>query len=96
MRKPPKTVNIIGKTFTVHKRKFKKEQYGEMRYGMQEILLEPRQVDEQMKDTLWHEILHAIERSLGLKLKEHEVHAIAAAQVQVMFDNPKLMEYILK
>lgn len=96
MKLPTKEVYVLGKTFKFKLKKFSDEQYGEMRYGAQEILIEPRQIEESAKDSAMHEIVHAIDRTLGLKLKERQVHALGAALVQVMWDNPKLMKWILK
>lgn len=93
---PTRELLILGKTFKFKLKEFTGEQYGEMQYGDQKVLIEPRQTDESAKDSAMHEIVHAIDRTLGLKLKEHQVHALGAALVQVMWDNPKFMKWILK
>ena len=53
-------------------------------------------VDRQMQaDTLWHEVMHAIDETLGLGLTEQQVHALAAGQMAVLLDNPKLAGLLL-
>jgi hypothetical protein len=53
-------------------------------------------IDRQVQaDTLWHEITHAVDETLGLGLTEQQVHALAAGQMAVLFDNPKLIELLL-
>ena len=48
------------------------------------------------RNTLTHEITHAISDALGLDLKERQVHAFATGWLQVLRDNPKLVKYLLK
>lgn len=51
---------------------------------------------QQIADTVWHEITHAVDETLGLKLSESQVHAIAAGQLAVLLDNPKLIDLLLQ
>jgi len=52
--------------------------------------------EQQRRDTLAHEIFHAISDSLGLKVKESETMALGCVWVQVLRENPELVEYLLK
>lgn len=46
------------------------------------------------QDTLFHEVTHAIEKTLGLDLTELQVNALSAGWVQVLRDNPELAKYL--
>ena len=52
--------------------------------------------EQQRRDTLLHEIIHAISDSVKLNMKEKQVHALACCMLQVLRDNPELVEYLLK
>ena len=52
--------------------------------------------EQQRRDTLVHEVSHAIFDSLGIKIAEHKVHSFACCWLQVLRDNPELVEYLLK
>ena len=51
---------------------------------------------QQVADTVWHEITHAVDETLGLNLSERQVHALAAGQLAVLLDNPKLIDLLLR
>ena len=48
----------------------------------------------QKRITLLHEIIHAIDWSMGYTLQEAEVHGLAIGLFGVLVENPKVAEYI--
>ena len=71
------------------------EEFGNCRYHKLLIEIDQDQSEQHARDTLWHEILHGIERELDLKITEKQVRQIASMQVAVMRDNADLMTYLL-
>ena len=45
------------------------------------------------QEVVFHEITHAIEKALDLELSEHQVEVLSCGWVQVLRDNPKLLDY---
>lgn len=54
----------------------------------------PQAADE-ATDTLLHEILHALEHTGGLPTRENHVRHFATGLIQVLRDNPSLVERLL-
>jgi hypothetical protein len=44
------------------------------------------------RETLLHEVIHAVNSEYGIGLKERQVQALGTALVQVLRDNPALKE----
>ena len=49
---------------------------------------------EQERDTVLHEVLHAIDYAMQLSLEEHQVHALAASLLSVLRDNAAFVAYL--
>jgi hypothetical protein len=45
-----------------------------------------------LRETLLHEVIHAINSEYGIGLRERQVQALGTALVQVLRDNPALKE----
>ena len=45
------------------------------------------------QEVVFHEITHAIEKSLDLDLSEHQVEVLSCGWIQVLRDNPGLLDY---
>lgn len=58
------------------------------------ITMEQGQDDQQERDTLLHEAVHAIDYAMALGLKERQVHALSAGLVALFSDNPGLPFYL--
>lgn len=48
----------------------------------------------QLRDTVLHEIIHAVDFSMYLGLEERQVHALAAGLLGVLRDNPQLTQFL--
>jgi hypothetical protein len=49
----------------------------------------------QLKDTVLHELIHAIDYGTGLGLKERQVHVLAATVLELLWSNPSLSYWLV-
>jgi hypothetical protein len=97
--KRPERIRVLGKRFDV---KFAgdtilaQDLNGECDSDRQLILVREGQPLESEQDTVLHEILHAIDEAMGLKMKEAQVKGAATGLLAVMKDNPALVAYLKK
>lgn len=91
-----KTVDIIGKKYKIMEVPLERENghLGRSIYGYCLIEVYHPQDDQQMKDTLLHEILHACLFEVGRGAQEEVVGALAPVLLYVLRKNPKLVEYL--
>lgn len=50
----------------------------------------------QLRDTVLHEVIHAVDFSMYLGLEERQVHALAAGLLGVLRDNPEFTALLLQ
>jgi len=87
----PDELRILGKTWHFIERPDLIETddvFGLCDIREQRILYCSETTPSQMRDTILHEVIHAIEGTIGLDLSEVEVHALAAGLYAVAQDNP--------
>lgn len=95
--KRPERVRILGKRFTVTYASgapLDDGLNGECDSDNQKILIRDGQPLESEQDTLLHEILHAVDEAMGLKLKEAQVKGAATGLLAVLKDNSGLGSYL--
>lgn len=97
---PPGTIRIIGKYYTVtvdtiNSDLVSNNQLGQARNAQCKLLLDSNQDQQQMRDTLLHEVIHAIDYSLNLRMKERQVHALAAGLLATLRENPDFVRWLL-
>jgi len=82
-------IRILGKTYTVQfvDRKDLPNDYGECNDEQQLIKIRTDISDENKKDVLLHEVIHAIDFAMSTELTERQVHAIATGLLAVFLDN---------
>lgn len=92
----PKRVKIIGKTYSVSvvEKVDDDDSLGEHDMTKQQILLRAVQHFESIRDTAFHEVVHAVDEQMSLNMKEAQVHALATGLLQVLRDNPKFVKFI--
>lgn len=96
----PKKVKIGPYQFALE-RTYGMDTIGIMNYDRQRIAIDPDIPQDIATDTTMHEILHVIFYMSGLRddfeVKEQEriVNTFATPLIQVIRDNPKLIEYIV-
>jgi len=67
--------------------------FGEVKYGLCEISVEARNDPQQVRQTMWHEIIHILLTQAGLSKdakREELVDPLAYGLMQVIRDNPAL------
>jgi len=70
--------------------------YGRLSADGKTIIINQELQDDDILDTLLHELLHVIFSVLGIDLEEEEtlVHQLAAVLAAILIDNPELREWI--
>ena len=94
----PNSTYILGKhwTITYHKSAMALENHGECDEGKCCIFLAEETDIQSLKETLLHEIFHAMSKSLGLELKERQVLPLGCAWYAWVRENPEQIAWILK
>jgi hypothetical protein len=99
MQKIPKHVEIIGHKFTVIlSAEISDDELGRCDYNQQKIFISKQQASDTMRDTLLHEIIHAVHWLMGLadNSTEEEFTARTATGLRsVMLQNPEVVNYLL-
>ncbi len=99
MQKIPKHVEIIGHKFTVIlSAEISDDELGRCDYNQQKIFISKQQASDTMRDTLLHEIIHAVHWLMGLadNSTEEEFTARTATGFRsVMLQNPEVVNYLL-
>lgn len=91
-------IDILGKPYSItgiRSPKLDLDQHRAMgitNNKQQVFQLDLTQAHEQLMDTLLHEILHAVDMSLAIGLKEKQVHRIAGGLWAVFQANPDLLQ----
>lgn len=92
----PATVKILGKAYSiewVHPRDIG-DDYGECRSHECLIKVSTEQHEEQQRDALLHEIVHAVDFEMDTKLSERAVRLIATGLLNMLRDNPLIVAYL--
>lgn len=79
-------------------RKGRRELYGACNFDKLEIVLDPVLPLHLMRDTLWHEIVHALFWLVGFdgkKTEEEYTRSGASLQLTALRDNPILVAYLM-
>jgi len=97
--KRPERVKVLGKRITISYLSgapLDDGLNGECDVDKQQILIRDGQPLESEQDTVLHELLHAVDEAMGLKLKESQVKGAATGLLAVLKDNPGLTAYLRK
>lgn len=93
--KVPKTVRILGKTYKIEViPDF--ENCGECHDNKQVIKLQSDMPLALEQDTILHEVIHALDYSMKLNMKERQVSALASGLIAVFRDNPRFVHYLFQ
>ncbi len=106
--RPPLKVRVLSTTFTVATAKGIEEEqsiggdWGKTLLGAQRIILGTGQAPETLRDTVFHEVIHACFFNTGLasddefKAREEAiVRALTPILLDVLRRNPKLVTYLI-
>lgn len=94
----PKTIRILGKTYEVVKKGsevWDEDKFGQCDDAGQKIYLRGGLGGDMERDTLLHEILHAIDFHEKAGLKERQVETMAAGFYAVLRENPDFAKYLI-
>lgn len=89
----PTSVMILGKTYTIALNELD-GLLGCVDHSSQHIQINTGQHPESERDSLLHEIFHAVCFQTHLKLSERQVHALGAGLYQILTQNPDLVNYV--
>lgn len=94
----PRTIKVLGKKFRIRilGEEEDADSEGLMTLSKQEISVRPREAVEQVQDTTFHEIIHAVDESLYLRMTETQVHKLATGLLGVLKDNPEYAKWLLQ
>lgn len=92
----PEKIKILGKVFKVVSGPLSEDLNGECDSDNQTIAIRDGQPLESEQDTLLHEVLHAVDDAMGLKMKEAQVKGAATGLLAVLKDNPRFTSYLRK
>lgn len=90
----PKSVLVLGKPYTIKVAEL--SSYGECDPPHCAIVLDKKQHPAQMRDTLLHELLHAVEHEASVRVSEAAIRMLATGILAVLRGNPKLAAYLLE
>ena len=88
------SLRILGKTWEVAEALADFTDSGSCNRDHQKIVVSTTQPLDNVKDTLLHEVLHAVDYCMATKLTEDQVAALATGLLAVFLDNPALMEFL--
>ncbi len=92
-------LRILGKTYQIVRTEHVDglsagEYFGSCDHTRSILTINARQEIQQERDTVLHEVLHAIDYTMQLGLKERQVHALGSGLLAVLTDNPELAFYL--
>lgn len=93
----PSKVKVLGQTFTVNYvsgAPLEDDDLGECSVDSLTISVRDGLSPEKERLILTHELVHAIEDVLGLKLKEKQVEGLETGIYALIRDNPSLLRYL--
>jgi Zn-dependent peptidase ImmA (M78 family) len=90
----PKRVDVMGKTYKIELDLDDSSDYGLCVADRCTIKIAKRQCDMQKRDTLLHELTHAVDHELKLEMKENQVHRMATGLLAVFRHNPQLVAFL--
>ena len=62
----------------------------------QRISVDANQGHGTLRDTVLHELLHAIDFTVCADMKEHQIHTMAGGLLAVMLDNPHWVAWMME
>lgn len=93
----PSNARILGKTWTIEwKPELDDGDHGATHHADLRIEMAGSHHPEHQQDTLLHELLHALDFELDLKLGERRVRLLATSLLGLLKDNPEIKNFILR
>jgi hypothetical protein len=91
---PPK-LRILGKLWQIKQQATKGgKDDGKCEFATKIIWVNPKQTEDSKRDTLLHEVIHALDEELQTKTSERQVRLLATGLLEVIRNNPAFMAYL--
>lgn len=97
LMKRPKSVRVMGKTYRLIWDCEDLEEdmsAGDHSQRHLAIRVAARYAEEEQRETVLHELCHAVEHQLGLDLEEEQVRQMSVGLFAIFQDNPGLVAYL--
>lgn len=95
MAELPKQITILGLTYTITRSVEDNERWGATSPTRQEIVFIGELSAERERETMLHELIHAVGDGLKAGLTEQQVHILARGLWSVLAGNPKLARWLM-
>ena len=94
---PPSDVEILGKTWRLElvESNLETGKLGEMRQGACRMKIISGQDPQQERDTVLHEIIHAVFSEIGYSPQEEVIQSLTSVLYGVLLKNPQLVDYLM-
>lgn len=94
--KRPERLRVIGKRWTVRWDYDNADEYGICDHNSQTLHIQSNLAPDTERDTLLHEVLHAVDEAMGTHLEEAQVRSLATGLLAVLADNPSFVRYLTR
>lgn len=91
----PAELDVFGKLYVVRNEPPSGGEAGNCNAETCVIMVTPTHAESAQRDTILHEVVHAVEQELGLKMSERQVAGLATGLLGVMRHNPHLVAYVM-
>ena len=91
----PAAVDVMGKPYAVCVTQRPDGDYGECFVNDCRIEVAGFQCEHQQRDTLLHEVMHAVDHELNCRMSEPQIRRMATGLLQVLRHNSKLVAFIV-
>ena len=94
----PEAVRLMGRTFLFNYVKGSvladQHDFGHIDFYNQVINVADGLTPVEEADTVLHELIHAVDLSMGLEMSEHQVHHLATGLIALFQDSPEVAIYL--
>lgn len=88
------SLDILGKRYAVVLVERAEGDHGECFYDQCRLEVASYQCEDQKRDTLVHEMTHAIDLEMNLNMSERQIRRYATVLLQVLRHNPELVAFL--
>ena len=91
---PPKRIDVLGKSWSIAVEEIADGDYGVCKHATNQIAVHPKQSKDNLRDSVLHEILHALDVELSTHMGERRVRLTATGLLQVLRANKALTAFL--
>jgi hypothetical protein len=91
----PESLDVLGKKYHILLAERETGDYGECTPSLCKIEVASYQCEDQRRDTLLHETLHAIDHEMHCSMSEPQIRRMATGVLAVLRQNPQLAAFLL-